>query len=140
MRIYIEEIPPEGLKVNQSYDPASLDLGTEEIKFIGPLEVSGWVTKQKNNLRIKGEIIVPTVEFVCSRCLANFQKRIFKNFEFNYFLQGEKILNITDDIRQEIILEYPLKPLCRQSCKGLCIRCGQNLNERECGCKRAKER
>lgn len=136
MKIYIDEVPVEGLEVNQSYDPCSLKLGTEEIKFLGSLKFSGEITKQNSNLRIKGDITTD-IEFACSRCLTRFEKKISKDFEVNYFLRREKAIDITDDICQEIILEYPLKPLCRSDCKGLCIICGQNLNEIECGCKRS---
>jgi uncharacterized protein len=39
------------------------------------------------------------------------------------------VVDITDDIRQEIILAYPMIPICQQNCKGLCPVCGQNLNQ-----------
>lgn len=136
MKINIDQIPAEGLEVNQSYDPRFLKLETEEIKFLVPLKFSGEITKQNNNLRIKGGIMTD-IEFVCSRCLTNFEKKISKDFEVNYFLSKEKTVDITDGICQEIILEYPLKPLCRPDCKGLCMACGQNLNEIKCECKRS---
>lgn len=136
MKIDIDQVPAEGLEVNQSYDPHSLKLETEEIKFLGPLMFSGGITRQDSNLRIKGGITT-NIEFLCSRCITRFKKKVTKDFEVNYFLIKEKIVDITDDICQEIILEYPLKPLCRPDCKGLCMVCGQNLNEIECGCKRS---
>lgn len=133
MKIHVNEIPVEGLEINQSYDSCSLDLETEEVRFLSPLRFSGGITKQKNNLRIEGKIMAD-IEFVCSRCLTNFKKEISKKIEFDYFLRGERFLDITNDICQEIILEYPLKPLCQPECKGLCMICGQNLNERKCEC------
>lgn len=39
-------------------------------------------------------------------------------------------------VREQFLLALPPYPLCRESCKGLCPACGQNLNERECGCDR----
>jgi uncharacterized protein len=39
-------------------------------------------------------------------------------------------------VREQILLALPPYPLCREDCKGLCPVCGQNLNERECGCDR----
>ena len=36
----------------------------------------------------------------------------------------------------DILLQLPSKYLCREDCKGLCAKCGQNLNEGECGCDR----
>ena len=62
--------------------------------------------------------------------------KLEKKIKLNYQLAGEIMLDITDDIRGEIILEYPLRLLCKQDCKGLCPRCGKNLNEGDCGCKK----
>jgi len=39
-------------------------------------------------------------------------------------------------VREQILLALPAYPLCREGCKGLCTVCGQDLNERECGCDR----
>jgi uncharacterized protein len=41
---------------------------------------------------------------------------------------------IDQRIREAIILELPLKPLCSETCLGLCPMCGTNLNESECEC------
>lgn len=43
-------------------------------------------------------------------------------------------LDISDMLRQEIILHLPLIPVCSESCKGICPTCGQNLNEKQCNC------
>ena len=37
-------------------------------------------------------------------------------------------------IREQIILELPMQPVCKEDCKGLCSTCGSDLNEGECGC------
>ena len=42
------------------------------------------------------------------------------------------VVDITDDVRQEIMLAYPMIPVCRPDCKGLCSVCGQNLNAGPC--------
>ena len=41
-------------------------------------------------------------------------------------------------IREQIILMVPLKPLCREDCRGLCPNCGANLNLESCDCKTDK--
>jgi uncharacterized protein len=53
----------------------------------------------------------------------------------------EEIYPIDDDdidlgplVRDALVLELPMAPLCRQDCAGLCPRCGANLNEGACGC------
>jgi uncharacterized metal-binding protein YceD (DUF177 family) len=52
---------------------------------------------------------------------------------FSYSVQPTDVVDITEDVRQEIILAYPMIPLCDPACKGLCRSCGANLNRVSCG-------
>jgi uncharacterized protein len=47
-----------------------------------------------------------------------------------------KVIDLDPILREQILLSLPAYPVCRESCKGLCPACGQDLNERECGCDR----
>ncbi len=47
-----------------------------------------------------------------------------------------KVIDLDPILREQILLSLPAYPVCQESCKGLCPACGQNLNERECGCDR----
>jgi uncharacterized protein len=47
-----------------------------------------------------------------------------------------KEIDLDPIVREQILLALPGYPLCREDCKGLCPACGQNLNERDCGCDR----
>lgn len=132
MRINITQIPKEGLSLHETSAAASLNLNTAEINFISPVEISAQVAKVSNrllvNVRVSG-----LAESVCSRCLEEFKLDFFKEFKFDYSLkENEQTLDITDDIRQEITLSYPIKFLCKDDCKGLCSVCGQNLNKGDC--------
>ncbi len=49
-------------------------------------------------------------------------------------LAGRDSVDLTEDIREAIILAFPGYPVCRPDCKGLCSRCGKNLNRGACGC------
>ncbi len=44
-------------------------------------------------------------------------------------------LDLTEVLRQYVITQRPMKPLCRPDCQGLCQICGGNLNEKQCGCR-----
>ena len=48
---------------------------------------------------------------------------------------SEGALDVIDMLREQFVLVLPMKPLCAQSCRGLCPDCGANLNRTECGCK-----
>jgi uncharacterized protein len=52
-----------------------------------------------------------------------------------YMLTDAHELDLREPIRQAILLEQPMQPLCQVDCRGLCSRCGQNQNELQCQCK-----
>lgn len=43
-------------------------------------------------------------------------------------------LDVDELIYSEILMNWPMKVLCTESCKGICRKCGNNLNEGDCGC------
>ena len=45
-------------------------------------------------------------------------------------------LNLDELCRNDVLLHIPMKHLCREDCKGMCLSCGKNLNDGECGCKK----
>ena len=52
----------------------------------------------------------------------------------NFFIDPTHILDLSEAIRQYFGLSMPLKPVCREDCKGLCLTCGADLNEVDCSC------
>lgn len=56
-----------------------------------------------------------------------------ENEEDVYHLAGER-LELSEMLREHVILATPMQPLCREDCRGLCPVCGQNLNEGRCDC------
>ena len=49
------------------------------------------------------------------------------------YYDGDR-LDLGEVVREQVLLALPLKPLCREDCRGLCPRCGQNRNLGPCGC------
>ena len=82
----------------------------------------------------------------CDRCLKPLKKHFV--FQFSHILIAEIREDESDDyiqapdykldtvslLRDDILLELPSKFLCKESCKGLCPKCGKNLNEGSCSC------
>lgn len=110
-------------------------------------------------LRTQRGILVKCVldtaaELTCSRCLNTFAQPLKVKFEEEYLptvdvhtgtpleppesgtftIDKNHILDIDEAIRQYALLVTPMKPLCRQDCRGLCPQCGKNLNEGACTC------
>ena len=53
----------------------------------------------------------------------------------NNYIAGYQ-LDVDALIADEMVLQWPLKVLCKEDCKGICTVCGKNLNEQECECDR----
>ena len=52
--------------------------------------------------------------------------------EFAFIEDG--FLDMDEQLREELEMEFPMRFLCKEDCKGLCSKCGKNLNEGECDC------
>lgn len=51
-----------------------------------------------------------------------------------FMIDERHILDLTEPARQYALMAIPMKPLCKPDCAGLCQKCGQNLNQGNCGC------
>ena len=134
MKIDINKILLEGLTLEEEINPSALDLETDIVKFLEPIKIRAEVSKITNavtvNLSLSGSI-----HLNCSRCLREFNVALKKILRLNYHVdRTEPIIDLDQDIKEEIILDYPIKPLCNPDCKGLCPKCGKNLNEGGCSC------
>jgi len=134
LKIIINRVPSEGLCLKEEIDPSELDLDTELIKFRAPLKLEAKVERITNalsvDLKIEGKFSAE-----CSRCLEEFEREFEKTVRLNYPLEGkDNFIDLNPEIREEIILDYPIKPLCGPECKGICLKCGKNKNEGGCHC------
>jgi len=135
MKIHVDKIPEEGLVLVEKVEPnnISLDRDMQVANFIKPIEIKAKFKKVGNEVFVS-VCIVTSCEYTCARCLDRFEDVLRKEFDLNYEVQSGDILEIDEDIRQEMILYDPMKVLCRPDCKGLCPKCGQNLNLKKCSC------
>ena len=131
MKITVSRIPEEGLREHATYDPTGLDMDRIDIHLSEPFEVDAFIARADRELVVKADIRVPT-RLSCARCLEEFTSVITTDAVFTYKVQPTDVVDITDDVRQEIILAYPMIPMCQPTCKGLCSACGQNLNLGSC--------
>ncbi len=134
MKIIINQVPAEGLCLEEEIKSEELDLVTDLIKFRFPLKLAARITRITNALTI--DLNINAVIFAdCSRCLSEFEWVFDKDVQLNYPLASSDVfIDLKPGIREEIILDYPIKPLCRLSCKGLCVKCGKNKNQGGCNC------
>ena len=131
MKIHVNRVPPEGLRDHATYDPTTMGMDRFDIRLVKPFEVEASIMKADRELVVSVDIRCP-LRLSCARCLNEFSSAITADAVFSYKVQPSDVVDITDDVRQEIILAYPMITVCQPDCKGLCSACGQNLNLASC--------
>jgi uncharacterized protein len=136
MIINAAKIPESGLKIHAEEPGEILQLNTEdEFRPEGPVVYDLYVQVVDGLLIVRG-CVSATVKSACSRCMQICSTTVRNSGFLRDFPapQGTEEVDITDDLREAILLELPRAPLCSETCRGLCARCGKNLNDGDCGC------
>jgi uncharacterized protein len=123
----------------------NLDLDKQ---FVGNLKAGVELSKSHSEIVLKVDVKVD-LKCECDRCTAEFIQEINPVYKIVYIFSNIKgmedanviylhpdadKINILPEIRDYVLLHVPMKKLCNEECKGLCSKCGQNLNEDTCKC------
>ncbi|HUV36546.1 MAG TPA: DUF177 domain-containing protein [Patescibacteria group bacterium] len=112
--------------------------------------VNGMVTRMGSRLLLRAAIS-GTVRLECSACIEAFDMPlqteltiVFHHGQVPHDVDEDDLVPLTEAdeggydilprVREVVILEFPIRCLCREDCKGLCPRCGSNLNHGPCTC------
>ena len=130
-----------------------------ECEFLEPLNIRLKAFRIRELFEVQGTFRT-RVRLPCSRCLKDFDTPLASDFELTYtkempglmdvfdkeeielrveeigmfYFKGEEI-DLQQGIQEQVVMAFPLQPLCDQNCKGLCPNCGTDLNQGDCGCK-----
>jgi uncharacterized protein len=114
------------------------------LKFKGPVAVRGKVTNTGSGFLLEAELNLD-YQADCDRCLAETHQTqkidIKEEFVSGRDISDETVygfcgdlINLTECLRDQIILALPMKFLCSPECRGFCPKCGKNLNVEVCNC------
>lgn len=117
-----------------SLPPAIFGLDEDHLSFPNPLAYELRISRTGDDLLLRGQSRT-TARCRCDRCLQYFDLelrcedlcRVYQNVT-------EEGLDVTEDLREDVLILLPQKFLCQAACRGLCRICGQNLNVRACAC------
>jgi uncharacterized protein len=124
------------------------DCGVEDADcaFGEPMDVTAELTSINSGVvRVKGRLRVAYGTF-CARCLKPLRCAIEKGFDEQFaelgtlggedevYALGDKEVDMAPLLRDAILLELPIRHLCREGCRSLCPACGRDLNEGEFDC------
>ena len=116
----------------------------EVISFVDPVSVDLSLTGSGSSVIAEGTV-TGRLRLRCVRCLELFDHEINAPFRETYtrlttegldeeILYSGDNINLEPEVLKVIILSLPMKPVCREDCRGLCPHCGCNLNISRCGC------
>ena len=120
------EIPASVL----AYDPDDL-----LFQPAGPLRYDLFVQQLGGELLVRGKV---SEEFtcLCVRCGCDFPWTASdEEVAFSLEIGSDEFADLTEELRECIILCFPSNPLCSEDCKGLCPHCGADLNKGPCACR-----
>ena len=144
MRYDIQQLLAEGGK--------SIDFGFD-LPLAPTDDIASGVATVKGDIRNHGgylelsAVTKVTATALCARCGEGFPftaefstvrpvaKTLTDTENDDYIIANEDgFIDLSDVFGEELLLELPAKYLCSEGCKGLCVKCGANLNKKPCGC------
>jgi len=135
IKISVRDIPSEGLDIDQSIPKEGIGLSSEEVDIRSLLNVKAHLQKM-NNTVIADAHIKAEFGYMCARCLEELHSTEERSYKFDFELNPEsEYIDLGEEIRQEMIMANPARVLCSNDCKGICPKCGANLNVEKCKCK-----
>lgn len=148
MKINISGLPAGFRTVEVTESAQQMDL---------PENCSGVVTAQVSLEKTSTQILATirasvNASFQCDRCAEEFMAPLDVSFTMTYswneregegvdeddnfcvLAENQNVIDITEPVREYLMLAVPIKNLCRENCRGLCPGCGTNLNQQSCDC------
>jgi len=135
IRVNVKHIVEEGLLITGNLPPSILDIAeTDRLHSANPLAYDLMVFLTAHDILVRGTLRT-TLRCRCDRCL-RYYDHLVENSDVCLFYEEvtDDFLDLTEDVREDILLGFPQKCLCVPDCRGLCPECGHNLNMRECHC------
>ena len=113
--ISLEEFPEEGRYITGELDAAIFGIDSAALQSTGPLHYELELQLFETELMVRGSISAP-FELQCDRCLSRFTYEVeLEDLAFSYDVKGKLALDITEDLREEVVLALPSYPKCEIS-------------------------
>lgn len=149
--IELGAVPLGASRLRLEASPQALELAEDD--WPGPVVGNFDVDRMQDRVSVRGRLAA-TARLDCVRCLRRFdwpfetefqiyadrigsghraEEEALERDDYMKFHDG-RTLDLRDEARETLLLELPLAPRCREDCRGLCPRCGSDLNEKACAC------
>ena len=150
----IEEISDGGLNFSLLLNKDQLEIDQAGLSVNVDIAVSGFLTRVGDDVYLKGKVRTDVVAS-CSRCLDTLSYPIDSDLKSHFvspdrYISAREVelhasdidtevyenqqIDLTQSVRDGILLAVPVICLCKENCKGICSQCGKNLNQGLCNC------
>lgn len=154
MIIQLDRFDEPKIPFEKQFQPNEIAFDAEIAKIEKPLNVEGTLHKQLERVVANGSIS-GEIEIECARCLTeqsyplnvvfeevfvtedNFSKREDVHLhgdELEFSIYNGNDIDVSEIVREEILLNLPNHFVCKEDCQGLCLKCGANKNLKPCSC------
>lgn len=155
MKIQVQSVPPEGIRLEYEktgdwFTEALGDAGEKDFS-IDAIRARFTLTRLGRTINVEGRLEAQ-IGLTCCRCLKPLTKDLRTDFRYAYLPAErmpreadtevteedvgtgyyEDVIDLGEVVVEQIVLEIPMKPLCRETCRGLCPYCGIDLNMADC--------
>jgi len=155
MWVRLEQVRDRPFRWDETEAVDAAEIGHPDVQAIGPVRWRGEIRFVDPGFLLSAKISYPQT-LGCQRCLEPLAQQVEEDVELllapgaampaspEHALEAEELgmvevpadgeLDLRPLLIEQIQLNVPMKPLCREGCAGLCPTCGANLNEGACGC------
>jgi uncharacterized protein len=161
------DLQDEPLEFREEIAPGAIEYAADT-RQVGPLPVEGkadLIVEHRGPEEVVDDIRIRAsykgdFEVLCARCVEPVAVPLAGEFDLLFRPEnadaeaGERAITedeteigyyeksgllLEDVVREQVLLTLPGRTLCREDCKGLCVHCGQNLNQATCNCSHTAE-
>ena len=154
MQIRLDQLDDESYEWSEAVDVPASRLERTEVNALGLIEWRGRLLRADPGFYLTARAAYAQT-LVCDRCLAEVTEPVEASVELLVLVEpsveepgevelsedelgvlklAEPVLDLEPLLQEQLQLGVPMKPLCRAECKGLCPRCGSDLNDGTCEC------
>jgi len=158
MKLDLSEVATHlGKHVSYEINEPPIEDAEGGLQCIEPIKGTATFSNTGRHIVVRGSFST-TIELECARCLGKYRVKVESPIEEELQIAGHlpelmeeqeeeelpeeereplfegNLLDLTELLRQNILIAVPLKPICSDECKGLWPHCGRNLNEGQCDC------
>ena len=141
--------PGQVFPLEAEVEIAPMEVMSDPVHFVDVRVEGEYLCTGDNRISVKAEVSAQA-DTRCSRCLEPVRVPVRATVDAVYDRQPDpedpdlysfeaSTVELTDAVRDALLLELPMRVLCKEDCKGLCPECGINLNKDTCTCQEGAE-